>query len=158
MKQVDGNFGQVAGELFREADEGCAGPFAESKIAPEAKERVIAEMIWRHQGRANPISIAMLSKATGRTEREIKGIVEQLVVTHRMRIGGRRGEPVGYFVVVDLEDLETAVRPYRDQIFAMWRRLRVLLSPHALAEMAGQLAMSVEREAGVEAPAEGQQE
>jgi len=66
------------------------------------------------------------------------------VVAHRIRIGGRRGDPVGYFVIQDLEDLEVAVRPYRDQIFAMWRRLRALLEPHALREMAGQLAMSVD--------------
>lgn len=132
--------------------------FADSKITPDAKERVVAGLIACHQGRGDPISIAALTAATGWRDREIKGIVEQLVVTHRMRIGGRRGEPVGYFTIVDLEDLEAAVRPYRDQIFAMWRRLRVLMSKHALAEMAGQLAMSVDREAVPEGAAEGQQE
>jgi hypothetical protein len=65
-----------------------------------------------------------------------------------MKIGGRRGEPAGYFVVVDLEDLELAVRPYKDQIFAMLRRLRVLMSPHAYRELQGQLTIEVKREEG----------
>jgi hypothetical protein len=148
-----GYFGEVTEPLF---DQAGAAPslFAASKVAPSAKERMVAEIVWRHQGRANPISINTLCKSTGYSEREIKGIVEQLVVTHRLRIGGKRGEPVGYFVVVDLEDLEAAVRPYRDQIFAMWRRLAVLMERHALAEMAGQLAMRADREAA-EAPAGG---
>ena len=115
------------------------GAFADSKVDPTAIERVVAEIIWTHRGRQNPISIATLSRSTGKCEREIKGVVEQLVVTHRMRIGAKREEPSGYFTIVDAEDLAAAVGPYRAQIFAMWRRLRVLLSKHELAEMLGQL-------------------
>lgn len=117
------------------------GPFAASRIEPTAAERLVGGMVWGHRGRSNPISIAMLSRATGRNDREIKGIVEQLVVTHRMMIGASRGELNGYFVVVDAEDLEAAVRPYRDQILAMWRRLRVLMEPHGLRELHGQLVI-----------------
>jgi len=130
------------GPLFERAGvERDGGPFAASKVTPERKERVVAELIWRHQGRGNPVSIAMLTKATGWTDREIKAIVEQLVVTHRMRIGAKRSEPVGYFVVADAEDLAAAVGPYRDQVFAMWRRLRVLMEPRALRELHGQLVL-----------------
>jgi hypothetical protein len=118
-----------------------AGPFAESKTMPTPPERVIAEIIWTRRGRANPISIKTLAMATGRSERDIKSIVEQLVTAHRMMIGGKRGDPVGYFIIEDAEDLEAAVRPYRDQIFAMWRRLRVLLGAKRLAELHGQLAL-----------------
>ena len=124
--------------------EGGEGPFAASKVTPTAMERIVAEIIWTHQGRKNPVSRAMLSKATGKTERDIKGVVEQLVVTHRARIGARREEPAGYFVIMDAEDLAAAVAAYRSQIFAMWRRLRVLLSKHELAELYGQLAMEKE--------------
>ena len=158
MKRVDaGDFGSAGFGLF-ERQSACPTLFADSKITPDAKERVVAEMIACHKGRENPISIARLTAATGWDARTVKGIVEQLVVTHRIRIGGRRGEPGGYFMIVDLEDLEAAVRPYRDQIFAMFRRLRVLMGTHALAEMAGQLAMSVDEAAVPEGAAEGQQE
>jgi hypothetical protein len=102
---------------------------------------VVGGIIWRHKGRADPISIAVLSRATGRTEREIKRVVEQLVVSHRMKIGGSRGEVNGYFVVVDAEDLETAVRPYRNQVISMWRRLRVLADVRTLRELLGQLVI-----------------
>jgi len=113
--------------------------FAASKVAPTATERVVAEIIDLHRGRGNPISIATLSKATGKNERDIKGIVEELVVTHRLRIGAARGEPVGYFVIMDAADLQAATGPYRAQIIHMWRRLRALLAKHELAELHGQL-------------------
>jgi len=117
--------------------------FAASKIEPEAIERVIAGMIAGHRGRGNPITIAMLASATGRGAREIKAIVEQLIVTHRLKIGalrdGRGGG--GYFMIADADDLAAAVRPYRGQIFAMWRRLRVLLEAHELRELHGQLTI-----------------
>ena len=116
--------------------------FANSKITPTGIERVVAEIIWRHQGRANAISIEMLTKATGKDERAIKGIVEQLVTTHRARIGGYRGGgSFGYAVIVDAEDLAATVGPYRSQILSMWRRLRVLLSARELAELHGQLRL-----------------
>ena len=142
MKRVDATDFQAirgAGPLFDST--GADGPFAKSLVEPDEVERLVAGIIWPHRGRSNPISIAMLSGATGRGERTIKGIVEQLVVTHRIPIGGRRAEPVGYFVIVDAEDLAAAVQPYREQIFAMWRRLRVLLEPRALAELHGQLVI-----------------
>jgi hypothetical protein len=100
---------------------------------------VVAEMIWPHQGSAHPIALKFIAKAIGKTERAVKGIVEQLVVTHRMRIGARREEPVGYFVVVTAEDLDIACKAYESQIFSMWRRLRVLRQPHHLRDLLGQL-------------------
>ena len=140
MKRVDADDFGVAppGPLFAAAAD---GPFAASKIEASAEERVIAEMIWRHKGRANPISIAKIAAATGKKDREIKAIVAELVVSHGMKIGGSRMEPVGYFLVVDAEDLEAAIRPYRDQVMAMWRRLRALADSRTLRELHGQLAI-----------------
>jgi hypothetical protein len=121
--------------------------FADSRVRPDPKERVLAAMIFKHKGRDHPISIARLCSGTGWTQREIKGIVEQLVVTHRMKIGGRRDrETHGYFMVMDAQDLDTATGPYRQQILAMWRRLRVLLGVHALRELHGQLEIEERKE------------
>ena len=116
--------------------------FVDSKIEADPKERLVGGIIFGHRGRQDPVSIDLLCKATGWNAREIKGIVEQLVVTHRMKIGASRNQEAGgYFMVVDAEDAEAAARPYRKQIFAMLRRLRVLLGPHQLRELYGQLAM-----------------
>ena len=147
MKRVDADDFALPADLFREADESAAGAFAASSIDPTKMERVVAEVIWRRRGRANAVAIATLTKMFSRDERTIKGIVEQLVTTHRMRIGGaRNGDVVGYFMIEDAGDLEAAVGPYRSQIFAMWRRLRVLLEPRALREMHGQLVIDQEKE------------
>ncbi len=121
------------------------GPFARSKMVPMPLETLIAGLIWKHRGRGNPISIARVREVTGWSERAIKGMVEQLIVSHRMRIGARRGEPSGYFIIEDIEDQETAVGPYKAQILAMLRRLRVLESPEGVREFLGQLAIEMER-------------
>jgi len=130
------------GPLFAAARPEDVGAFAGSKVTPTVLERTVGEVIWQHRGRANAIKIRVLAKMFGRDERTIKGIVEQLVVTHRMRIGGvREGDTAGYFVIEDAADLAAAVGPYRSQIFAMFRRLRVLLAPHELRELLGQLVI-----------------
>lgn len=127
----------VRGPLF-DMDE---GPFAHSQIDPTMEEVLIGSVIWKHKGRNNPISIARLREMTKLSERQIKGVVEQLVVSHKLKIGGRREDPVGYFVIQDAEDLAAAVGPYKAQILAMWRRLRVLEQPGLLREFLGQLSL-----------------
>ncbi len=117
------------------------GPFSASQLPPTKEEVLVASLIWQRRGRGNPISIARLRQLTGFSERQIKGIVEQLVVAHRMRIGARREDPAGYFMIETAEDLEAAVKPYRNQILAMWRRLRVLEQTHKLMELLGQLRL-----------------
>jgi|DewCreStandDraft_4_1066084.scaffolds.fasta_scaffold06909_17 hypothetical protein len=117
------------------------GPFSASQLPPTKEEVLVASLIWQRRGRGNPISIARLRQLTGFSERQIKGIVEQLVVAHRIRIGARREDPAGYFMIETAEDLEAAVKPYRNQILAMWRRLRVLEQPHKLMELLGQLRL-----------------
>jgi hypothetical protein len=117
------------------------GPFSASQLPPTKEEVLVASLIWQRRGRGNPISIARLRQLTGFSERQIKGLVEQLVVAHRMRIGARREDPAGYFMIETAEDLEAAVKPYRNQILAMWRRLRVLEKPQRLRELLGQLRL-----------------
>lgn len=116
-------------------------PFSRSDVRPTPEEVMVASLILRHKGKDDPITIARLRDLTGYTERIIKDTVEQLVVTHGMRIGGRRGEPAGYFMIETAEDQAAAVRPYKLQILAMWRRLRRLEEPHALRELLGQLKL-----------------
>jgi hypothetical protein len=113
-------------------------PFARSKVTPDPLERVIAAVIWRHRGRANAISAAHLTKITGKDDRTVRAIVEQLVITHRILIGG---SSAGYYIIVDAADLEADVARRKAQIFATWRRLRVLLEPHQLAHLHGQLLL-----------------
>jgi hypothetical protein len=124
--------------LFDEAE---GGPFAASKVTPEANERVAAAIIYGHRGRERALKLHVLMDILGLDERKTRGIVEQLVVTHRMRIGASE---MGYYMIVDAEDLEAAIARPKAQIFAMWRRLRVLLEPHALRELHGQLGLGDE--------------
>jgi hypothetical protein len=121
------------------------GPFKLSALPPTTLEALIGCLIWKHHGRENPISIAKLRELTGVGERTIKDIVEQLVVSHKVPIGGRREEPVGYFIIENAEDQAAAAGPYKSQILAMLRRLRVLESPEGMREFLGQLRLEAER-------------
>ena len=138
-RDTDDNYGREAsinGPLFQDA-----GPFAASLIPPTDLERRVGTIIAQFRGKDRPVSIAQISVMTGFNERQIKGIVEQLVVTHRIPIGGRREEPAGYFMIETAEDREAAVTPYKRQILAMLRRLKVLESKQALSEFLGQLEL-----------------
>jgi hypothetical protein len=125
----------VRGPLF------AMGPFDKRRTSPTTEEMIVGSLIWKHAGRANPIPIARIHELTGYSERQIKGIVEQLVVTHHLRIGAKREDPAGYFMVEDEADQAAAVGPYRAQILSMWRRLRVLESAQGLRELQGQLRL-----------------
>lgn len=137
MKDRGESYGMptVRGPLFNE------GPFDGARTNPTVEESIVGSIIWRHAGRANPVSIARIHELTGYSERQIKGIVEQLVVAHRLRIGAKREEPAGYFMIQDGSDQAAAVGPYRSQILSMWKRLRVLESLEGLRELQGQLKL-----------------
>ena len=110
-------------------------------ISMSEGEKTISRLIALQRGRANAISIAILCQMTEYTEREIKGIVEQLIVTHGLKIGSSRVKPFGYFMIIDQADLDAAICAYRHQILSMWRRLGALAPAHYLREMHGQLTI-----------------
>jgi hypothetical protein len=93
--------------------------------------RLCGEIIWRHKGRADPISVAELMARTGvRTPREMKGIAAALVTEHGVMVGSIRGAKGddfgGYFVVQDAADLEAACGPFEAQIETMQKRVKRL--------------------------------
>jgi hypothetical protein len=146
MKHSDAeNYAQAVEDLplFRAARV-MAGPFADSPERPRPEEVLVAGLIWPHKGRTDPISIARLHELTKLSERDIKDVVEQLVITHHMKIGARRHEPFGYFFIEDAEDLAVAIGPYKAQVMAMLRRLKVLDSAHGRCEFAGQIRLLLE--------------
>jgi hypothetical protein len=101
-------------------------PFDYSTEKSDEITEVVANLIWKHQGRANAITIAELTRKTGKDARTIKGIVEDLVMTHGVLVGGvRQGtfDGGGYFIVTDLADLGAACGAYEAQIKTMQKRV-----------------------------------
>lgn len=140
MHDTDNTYGVRAAPLFEWAE----GPFVRSKVRPSPIEALVAGMIWKRAGRRNPISIAEIQRQTNLGERKVKEIVEELRVTHRAAIGASREEPAGYFRIMDAEDREAAVAPYRSQILRMFQVLRVLDDPAGVRELLGQLKLEGE--------------
>ncbi len=122
------------------------GPFSASPAKPTPEELLVGSLIWKHKGRRSPVSLARVRELTRYSERDVKGIVEALIVKHHLRIGAKRDEPFGYYIIQDAADLEAAVKPYKSQIISMLRRLRVLDEPHARREFLGQVRLELEGE------------
>lgn len=144
MRQEDaGDFHSPGfGPLF---DGKAEDPFASSPFPPSPFERYLGELIARKfRGRECPASIHRLRLMTGKTEREIKATIERLRRDHRLCIGARRTRPVGYFLVIDEEDLEAALHSYRSQIFTMLRTIRLLASRAKWLEFRGQMRIEME--------------
>lgn len=126
--QQDDLYGEPSGGLGLFAE---PGPFDYSTAERDKQTQLVGEIIWRHQGRARPISIGELCAKTGQSDRSIKATVEALVMTHNILIGSCRqtnagGGHWGYFVVVDHEDFKAACGAYQKQIDTMQRRMNQL--------------------------------
>ena len=124
--------------LFDQVDD----PFAVSAIPASADERAIAELIWPHKGRGNPVALKDLCRLHETGEREIKAIIERLRRDHGLRIGASR--KLGYFVIQDAEDAEVALKPFRRQIFTMLKTFRRLATPSMFRELSGQLQLELD--------------
>jgi hypothetical protein len=120
-------------------------------VRPTPIEALIGAIIWRHEGRGNPVSIVEIlrlvdaQRYTGLNDRKVKEIVRQLRMMHRVPIGSLRGESHGYFRMVDAEDLEAGLRPLWSQVIEELRVLRAVAPRAWVAELRGQLAMEDER-------------
>jgi hypothetical protein len=124
------------------------GPFERSQMPVTPVEGFVAGMIWRHQGRDNPVPIkeivrvaAISFRLPNLSDRKVKEIVQQLRVVHRCPIGARREEPAGYFWIVDAEDLEAGLGPYRAQVIEGWRVLRAIAPRAWVLQLHGQLTL-----------------
>lgn len=131
-------FEPAAGPLFAERTGQGACP-----TVPMTEMEAHAADLLRTARRDRPLPLSLLRCHLGVSERVAKGVIESLIVDHGMKIGASREEPHGYYVIESIEDQEAAVGPYRAQILAMLRRLRVLESPGAVREWLGQLQIEL---------------
>jgi hypothetical protein len=110
-----------------------------SRLNVTPVERRVYDLIKRHKGHRNPVSINYINNATGISERKIKDAVAELVTSHKILIGALRGAvSYGYFIIESAEDQEVALAPFRAQILSMLRRMRVLQGAHQVREWLGQ--------------------
>lgn len=116
-------------------------PFASSKIPESPAERQIADLLVLFVGRENAARLSWLCEVSGQNPRQVKQVIEQLRVAHRIPIGASRGKKCGYFWMQDAEDFRVGLASYRAQVLAGWRVLRTLEDPEKLRELLGQLRL-----------------
>jgi len=104
------------------------------------QHQILRELVF-HLGLSRAISLRGLRDKTGSDDRSIKDAIRGLVVNFKVRIGSSRNNPPGYYLVVTTEDATAAAQPLIGEIRHLVQRVRVLLDPHQLAELAGQIGL-----------------
>ena len=119
---------------------GQRGPWPVTEL-----QRKLLNILIFHLGAQSAITLRDLAEKLERlmrprpTDREIKDAFRGLVVDFKIRIGTSRSKPpVGYYLVTSAQEARDAAQPYISEIVQLAKRVRVLLEPHDLAELAGQ--------------------
>lgn len=108
-------------------------------------QRVLLRMLKWHKGEQRPIRIAVIQGKLSLTDREIKEAVRSL--DYGLPIVGLRRPPYGYFVAITPEEVAEAVRPLRNEVLQIARRIRALRDSDYLREMLGQIPFDLDKEA-----------
>jgi hypothetical protein len=121
---------------------GLCGPWPLTDL-----QRELLRILVFHLGASRAIQLRDLMLKLQRivkplpTEREIKDAARSLVVDFKVRIGASRQRPAGYYLITNSQEARDAAQPYIAEIRHLAQRVRVLLDPHELAELAGQLRL-----------------
>lgn len=127
-------------------------------------QRELLRILLFHPGAQSAVSLRDLMGKLDRvikplpTEREIKDAARGLVVDYKVRIGASRSKPFGYFLITTIQEARDTARPYISEIVELVRRVRVLLDPHDLAELQGQMGLGELLAGKPPAPATGSPE
>jgi hypothetical protein len=115
------------------------------------REKEILRVIAGHKGAAKAIGSREVARAAGmawceNTRRIVAGVVETAVLVFKVPIGGLRGKPHGYFLIVTADDLSLALGPLHGEFRALLRRIRALSSKEQAAAMFGQTMLKLDSE------------
>ena len=77
------------------------------------EEYKVLAIIDRHKGRESAIKAEALAWQTGFDEVKVREIVSRLVVKHGKLIGSSTGNPPGFYVITDMDELKKQVKSLR---------------------------------------------
>jgi hypothetical protein len=128
-------------------------------------EKEVLRFIAERRGAEQPITIAELLRSLGpawpmwdqkhqreetlplaQRQRLVKRIVKDLIELHGIPIGGSREKPYGYFLVVTAADLAIALRPLKNELRSISKRVQALTSKKFVAELHRQMAIEFDAE------------
>lgn len=121
---------------------GAYGPFPLTELQAQ-----ILRLLLFHQGAEQAIGLRdVMGKlrawyGTHTCERKIKEAVRSLTVDFRVRIAAPRIGKTGYYLVTSSSEARAAARPYIAEGVKLFQRARVLLDPHDVSELDGQIRL-----------------
>lgn len=105
-------------------------------------------LVWRviegHRGKGNPIQVGAIAQQTEMNERVVREVVSHLVNRHGKMIGSSTGNPAGFYVITDREELERHLRSLRHRgILCLVRA--AALQKKSLEEIFGQARLEIKK-------------
>lgn len=93
------------------------------------EERIVFNEISNHRGRDFAISVPILTKRVNirlgndsLAEVQVRKIVRALIVQHGIPIGSATRSPVGYYIIVDGEEIKDVVKSLRQRGLKILKR------------------------------------
>lgn len=71
------------------------------------------QIIERHKGRDNAVSVNQVAWQARMNEKGVREIVSELVRKHGKLIGSSTGNPPGFYIIEDIKELESHIRSLR---------------------------------------------
>lgn len=105
-------------------------------------QRTILRRLLYAVGSANAVTLRKLMDITGKSDRDVKKAISSLVIDFKVRVGASRGENPGYYLITNRDEALATAQPYINEIKELYKRIRVILDPHDLAEFEGQLLLA----------------
>lgn len=121
------------------------GPISVNPRPLTGDEHAVLEVLLQGLGAGAALAIDEIRERTGLSYRGVTRAVESLRVNHHLPIGSSRVEPHGYFIIQTAVDLESTVRPLRNQALSMLRVVVALQGrrKRRLRELLGQLEIEL---------------
>ena len=86
----------------------------------------ILRTLKKHRGRGNPITCRRLEKTVGFSSRQIRRIIQHLVVEHHAPIASSVRYPYGFYLITGKKEAENCLKQYYSRVKEMLNRVRIL--------------------------------
>ena len=92
----------------------------------ERLEQTILEILQRHQGKAQAITVSELQGFVKVSTRRIRAVIATLVTEHRIPIASTVHPPYGFYLITTAEEAKECLAQYWSRIEEVAKRAKIL--------------------------------
>lgn len=111
------------------------------------EEFSVWQIIERHKGRENAVKVDSVAWQARLNGKEVREIVNHLIMEHGKLIGSVTGTPPGYYIITNTEELKKHIKSLRHRGIAILSRAAAL-SKTSIEDIFGQGRLEYEQNQG----------